>query len=267
LHVNESSGRRLTATVVWNSESPVRVRRPYLARFAGHQVAAAITATPGPGEFELELQRALPLDGLDHAFHLAEFGSEIQVASGTVREFLPEQDLRPAGLAVWFTGLSGAGKTTISTAVRDRLLAEDHLVEVLDGDAIRTTLSKGLGFSRQDRDENIHRIGFLARLLVREGAIVLIAAVSPYRDTRDEVRRDIGPFVEVFVNAPLNVCEQRDVKGLYQKAREGKIHGFTGIDDPYEPPLAPEVECHTDLESVEQSVERVMEQVRLKWGG
>jgi len=128
---------------------------------------------------------------------------------------------------------------------------------VLDGDVVRTNLTKGLGFSKEDRDENIRRIGFVANLLTRHGVIVLVSAISPYREIREEVRGKIGAFVEVFVNAPLSVCEGRDVKGLYQKARSGEIKGFTGIDDPYEPPANPEVECRTDLEELEESVDKV----------
>jgi adenylylsulfate kinase len=122
---------------------------------------------------------------------------------------------------------------------------------------VRTNLTKGLGFSKADRDENIRRIGFVSHLLTRHGVIVLVSAISPYRDIREEVRQKIGDFVEIFVNAPLAVCEGRDVKGLYQKARQGEIKGFTGIDDPYEEPLNPEVECRTDLESLEESVAKV----------
>lgn len=123
---------------------------------------------------------------------------------------------------------------------------------------MRKHLSKGRGFSREDREENIRRIGFVARLLVHNGVIVLVAAISPYRGTRDEVRRSIGDFVEVYVNAPLEVCEQRDSKGLYQQARAGQLRGFTGIDDPYEPPLDPELECCTDRQSVEECVDAVL---------
>jgi adenylylsulfate kinase len=122
---------------------------------------------------------------------------------------------------------------------------------------VRTNLTKGLGFSKADRDENIRRIGFVSHLLTRHGVIVLVSAISPYRDIRGEVRQKIGDFVEIFVNAPLAVCEGRDVKGLYEKARKGEIKGFTGIDDPYEEPLNPEVECRTDLESLEESVVKV----------
>jgi adenylylsulfate kinase len=122
---------------------------------------------------------------------------------------------------------------------------------------VRTNLTKGLGFSKEDRDENIRRIGFVSNLLTRHGVIVLVSAISPYREIREEVRGKIGSFVEVFVNAPLNVCEARDVKGLYKRARAGEIKSFTGIDDPYEPPFNPEVECRTDLETLEESVAKV----------
>ncbi len=165
------------------------------------------------------------------------------------------------GLTVWFTGLSGAGKTTLAHAVFKALQAAGYPVEMLDGDIVRQHLTKGLGFSKEDRDENIRRIGFVAELLTRHGVIVIVSAISPYRQVRQEVRAKIGHFVEVFVNAPLTVCEERDVKGLYKRARAGKIRNFTGIDDPYEPPLAPEVTCHTHLETVEESVAKVLQVV------
>ena len=161
------------------------------------------------------------------------------------------------GVTLWFTGLSGAGKTTITQALEKKLRESNYGIEVLDGDVVRTNLTKGLGFSKADRDENIRRIGFVSHLLTRHGVIVLVSAISPYRDIREEVRQKIGDFVEIFVNAPLAVCEERDVKGLYEKARKGEIKGFTGIDDPYEEPLNPEVECRTDLESLEESVAKV----------
>lgn len=162
------------------------------------------------------------------------------------------------GATVWFTGLSGAGKTTISRAVEQKLREGGYKVESLDGDVVRTNLTKGLGFSKPDRDENIRRIGFVAHLLSRNGVLVLVAAISPYREIRDEVRGRIGDFVEVHVNAPITVCEGRDVKGLYAKARSGEIKGFTGIDDPYEEPLNPEVVCRTDQESIDESVDKVL---------
>lgn len=164
---------------------------------------------------------------------------------------------QPPGVTVWFTGLSGAGKTTISRAVGNRLKSYGQKLEILDGDVVRLNLCKGLGFSKEDRDENIRRVGFVASLLTRNQVTVLVSAISPYREIRQEVRERIGNFVEVYVNAPLQVCEQRDVKGLYKKARAGEIKNFTGIDDPYEPPLNPEVECRTDLETIEESVSKV----------
>jgi adenylylsulfate kinase len=131
-------------------------------------------------------------------------------------------------------------------------------VEILDGDIVRQNLTKGLGFSKEDRDENIRRIGFVSHLLTRNKVIVLVSAISPYRDIRQEVRQRIGDFIEVYVNAPLELCEQRDVKGLYKKARAGEIKQFTGIDDPYEEPLNPDVECRTDLETELESVAKVL---------
>ncbi|WP_009631243.1 adenylyl-sulfate kinase [Synechocystis sp. PCC 7509] len=165
------------------------------------------------------------------------------------------------GVTLWFTGLSGAGKTTISQAVETELRLKGCKVEVLDGDIVRQNLTKDLGFSREDRDENIRRIGFVANLLTRNQVIVLVSAISPYREIRTEVRQRIGNFIEIYVNAPLEVCEQRDVKGLYKKARSGVIKNFTGIDDPYEPPINPDVECSTDKESLEQSVSKVLDQL------
>lgn len=162
------------------------------------------------------------------------------------------------GLTLWFTGLSGAGKTTLNRVIYERLAQRGFPVESLDGDEVRRYLSRGLGFSKTDRDENIRRIGYVARLLTRHGVIVLVSAVSPYRDVRDEVRQTIGSFVEIYVNAPLDICEQRDVKGLYRKARLGELPQFTGIDDPYEPPLHPEIECRTDRETVEESADKIM---------
>jgi adenylyl-sulfate kinase len=165
------------------------------------------------------------------------------------------------GLTVWFTGLSSAGKTTISRALYDTLHTRGHQLERLDGDSVRQRLSKDLGFSKEDRDENIRRIGALAEQLTRGGAIVLVSAISPYRAARDELRRRIGDFLEVWVHAPIEVCEKRDLKGIYRRARAGELHNVTGIDDPYEPPLAPEVECRTDRETLEESVAKVLEAV------
>lgn len=165
---------------------------------------------------------------------------------------------RQQGFTLWFTGLSGAGKSTISGIVREALLERGCLVEVLDGDEVRENLNKGLGFSKEDRDTNIKRIGYVAKLLSRNGVAVITAAISPYRATRDYVRREIGHFVEVYVKCPLEVCIARDVKGLYKKALAGEIKQFTGVSDPYEEPLNPEVVVETDRESAEESAARVI---------
>lgn len=161
------------------------------------------------------------------------------------------------GFTIWFTGLSGAGKSTLSEVIEQRLRVRGRNVEVLDGDIVRTHLSKGLGFSREDRDTNIKRIAFVCGLLTRNGVICISAAISPYRETRDWARKEIGNFVEVYVKCSIDVCRQRDVKGLYKLADEGKLKGFTGVDDPYEEPLHPELIVETDKETVEESVNRI----------
>ena len=163
------------------------------------------------------------------------------------------------GFTLWFTGLSGAGKTTISEIVEKELRERLGRVEVLDGDIVRTNLSKGLGFSRADRDTNILRIGFVAKLLTRNGVAVIVSAISPYKEARDMVRRDIEEdFIEVFVDCPVEVCAQRDVKGLYKKAFAGEIEQFTGVSDPYEPPAAPELVLRTDEEEPHDSARKVI---------
>ncbi|NLN20239.1 MAG: adenylyl-sulfate kinase [Firmicutes bacterium] len=163
-----------------------------------------------------------------------------------------------AGFTLWFTGLSGAGKSTVASVVYEELQHRGIPVELLDGDEVRTHLSKGLGFSRQDRDTNIHRIAFVARLLNRHGVAAIVAAISPYRETRDAVRRQIGNFIEVFVKCPIDVCISRDVKGLYKKALAGEISHFTGVSDPYEEPLNPELILETSLETPSESAAKVM---------
>jgi len=164
------------------------------------------------------------------------------------------------GFTVWFTGLSGAGKTTIADIVERELRERGHKVEVLDGDVVRTHLSKGLGFSKEDRDTNIRRIGWVCELLSRNGVVAIAAAISPYRDVRDEIRSKIANFVEVYVEAPIDVLAERDVKGLYKKAIAGELANFTGVSDPYEPPTNPEVTCYSDgRETPEESAARVME--------
>jgi len=161
------------------------------------------------------------------------------------------------GFTIWFTGLSGAGKSTLSEAIEERLKARGRRVEILDGDIVRTHLSKGLGFSREDRDTNIKRIAFVCGLLTRNGVICISAAIAPYREARQWARQEIGTFVEVYVNCPIEVCRQRDVKGLYKLVDEGKITGFTGVDDPYEEPEHPELIVETSKESIQESVERI----------
>lgn len=163
-----------------------------------------------------------------------------------------------AGVTIWLTGLPSAGKTTLARAFEKRLLAErpDARVEVLDGDVVRTHLTKGLGFSREDRDENVRRIGYVAHLLSRNGVVVLCSVISPYRAVRDELRELMGErFFEVHVATPVAVCADRDVKGLYAKQRAGEISGLTGVDDPYEPPLQPEAVIPTHEQSLDQSVD------------
>jgi adenylyl-sulfate kinase len=166
------------------------------------------------------------------------------------------------GFTLWFTGLSGAGKSTLSAPVAERLREHGHRVEILDGDVVRTNLSKGLGFSKEDRDTNIRRIGFVANLLARNGVAAITAAISPYKEIRDEVRQlvvaDGGGFVEVYVSCPIEVLAERDVKGLYKKALAGEIKNFTGVSDPYEAPVNPEVVIDSSKETVEASVDKIL---------
>ena len=167
------------------------------------------------------------------------------------------------GFTLWFTGLSGAGKTTLTNEIIPQLKARGVKVEVLDGDEVRTNLSKGLGFSKEDRDTNIRRIGYVARLLSRNGVGVIVAAISPYAAVRDEVRKDVeangAAFVEVFVKASLDTLVGRDVKGLYKKAIAGEIANFTGVSDPYEAPEHPEVLVSSDTETVAESAEKIID--------
>jgi adenylylsulfate kinase len=164
------------------------------------------------------------------------------------------------GFCLWFTGLSGSGKTTITTHLVKELRRRGSKLEVLDGDIVRENLSKGLGFSKEDRDTNIRRIAFVADLLSRNGVPVITAAISPYREIRDEARTKMGDrFIEIYTRAPLEVCEERDVKGLYAKARAGEIKEFTGISDPYEPPKNAELVIETDKQSPEESAQQILD--------
>ena len=162
------------------------------------------------------------------------------------------------GFVLWLTGLSGAGKSTVAAKLAPALAERGHRVELLDGDEVRTNLCQGLGFSRQDRDTNIARIGYVAGKLAKHGVAVLVAAISPYRAARDQVRVGVDAFVEVHVAAPVAICAERDVKGLYAKALAGQIPHFTGVSDPYEPPLDPEIILHTEDQTVDESVDQVL---------
>jgi len=165
------------------------------------------------------------------------------------------------GFVLWFTGLSGAGKTTVSRLMAERLRAAGAKVELLDGDEVRLHLSKGLGFSKEDRDENVRRIGYVCELLARNGVVAIAAAISPYRAVREELRSRIPNFVEVFAECPVEVLAQRDVKGLYRKALGGEIGQFTGVSDPYEPPAAPEITIRSAEETPQESADRIWEAV------
>lgn len=161
-------------------------------------------------------------------------------------------------MTLWLTGLPCSGKTTLGREVTKRLKAAGGKAELLDGDVLRHELWHDLGFTREDREENVRRIARLADVLERRGLVAVVSAVSPYRADRRAVRNSSADFIEIYVNAPLAVCEQRDLKGMYRRARKGELKGFTGIDDPYEPPENPEVECRTDLETIEESAAKIV---------
>jgi adenylylsulfate kinase len=166
------------------------------------------------------------------------------------------------GFTVWFTGLSGAGKSTLADMLEEELRGRGLKVEMLDGDIVRTNLSQGLGFSKEDRDTNILRIGFVAHLLTRNGVATIVSAISPYREARNQCRELIGDFVEVFVDAPLDVCVERDVKGLYKKAISGEIPSFTGVSDPYEPPDKPDLVLETDVMSKDECLQLILDKLQ-----
>ncbi len=296
-----SVSNRFVADVIWMSETPLRVNVPYLIKHttqtlcgtvltlfhcldidALQRVSAASLHMNEIGRVEIQTHKPLFFDPYKSnrgtgRFILIDPFSNNTVGAGIIctlsaapwdltcreSEGFPANEIgqHPRGLTVWFTGLSGAGKTTICNALCTELLARGFRVEVLDGDIMRMHLCSDLGFSRRDRNENIRRIGFVAELLTRNGTVVLVSAISPYRAARDAVRAKIGDFLEVHVNAPLSTCEQRDSKGLYKKARAGEISGFTGIDDPYEPPLTPEIVCNTAEETIRASTQKVISKV------
>jgi adenylyl-sulfate kinase len=285
------------ANLNWMSPAPLRVCTPYLLKHADQTFCAAITGVdhrcdPSSGKQEaaaslqgsrigpVEIETHKPMgcdphtlkpatgrfvliDPADH--HTAAEGTILGTSVPLATKCVSAADCpgaatgpQPRGITIWFTGLSGAGKTTIARAVCAGLLARGILVKLLDADELRKQLNRDLGFSKEDRDENIRRIGFAAYLLTRQGVAAVVAAISPYRAVREEVRRSIGNFLEVYVNAPLSVCERRDPKGLYKKARAGEICGFTGVDDPYEPPPSPDIQIDTDQENLEASTDKVV---------
>ena len=289
---------RVTAYLIWMSHAPLRQDTRYLLKHTTKVVCARVNRLNHKidissferleadslqfneiGEVQLDLHRPIFCDPYRSnrttgSFIVIDPFNNDTLAAGMIVDATPARAgealdesaagsrvAQQRGLTVWFTGLSGAGKSTICRAVATELLAHGLQVEVIDGDVIRNYLCKDLGFSKPDRDENIRRIAFVAQLLTRNGTIVLVAAISPYREGRDGARRMIGDFMEVYVSTPLSVCEVRDPKDLYKKARSGKIQGFTGIDDPYEPPLAAEIVCDTDRESTRESSSKVVASV------
>ncbi len=274
--------RSITATVISTTGMPVETGRPYLFQHTNGRLCAVVTRQLAPdkpmrldgvGRVLIETQRpvlcnAFQQDRVTGGFTLIDPHSDATIAAGiieTAEATVPGAE-NHLGMAIWFTGLSSAGKSTLAQRVSEELRALGRRVEVLDGDAVRKHLCKDLGFSKEDRDENIRRIGFVAELAARNGAMAVVAVISPYRAIRDEIRQRIPNFVEVYVNAPLEVCEERDIKGLYRRARAGQLKGFTGIDDPYEPPLSPEVECRTGEEAVDDSVRKVLDCVHARIG-
>ncbi len=250
-------GHCFRAHVQWEHDPPVPLVQPYPLSQGG-RLACATLLTHVDDAAVLEAHRPLDLG----PFQLLQAGSSTVLATGSILAEAGESVIQKPklrrGLTVWFTGLSSAGKSTIARGVYSALEGRGAAVVLLDGDELRRTFCHDLGFSKQDRDENIRRIGFIAELAVRRGEVALVAAISPYRELRQEVRTAINDFVEVYVNAPLAIAESRDLKGIYRRCRAGELHGVTGIDDPYEVPLAPEVECRTDSESISESVARVI---------
>ena len=247
--------------------SPLRLEPTFYCRAC--EALASTRTCPHDASSRVELSgtrvREILREGgtLPHEFTRPEVAEVLREHYGGVRPAAPEAAApRTPGAILWFTGLSGAGKSTLAQAMQQRL-AGAWRVEILDGDEIRTHLSKGLGFSKEDRDTNIRRIGLVARLLARNGVFAITAAISPYRDVRDEIRalaaRDGVPFIEVYAEAEIEALAERDVKGLYRKALAGELAHFTGVSDPYEPPVSPDVVVRSDRESVEASRDRILD--------
>jgi bifunctional enzyme CysN/CysC len=290
------SANSFRARLVWMAESPLDPSRPYLIKHTSQVVCANFTRIVSRlrietmseepvrelqmndiGVVDIDTHRAIHVDTYAEnretgGFIVIDPVSNLTVGAGMIesvnkRQMILRSSSGHIGLTVWLTGLSSAGKSTLCKAIHERLWARGYRVELIDGDEVRRNLSRELGFSKEDRDENIRRIGFLAELLTRNGVISLVGAISPYRKVREEIRSRIPNFLEVYVNAPLGVCESRDVKGLYRRARSGELRAFTGIDDPYEPPLAPDVECRTDLETIVESADKVIEAIEARLHG
>jgi len=289
--------KKIRASLIWMSPSPLRLHTPYLIKHLTQTLCATVVRILHKtdidsfeavdahcleaneiGTVELETHKPMLCEPYSAnrklgSFILIDPVNNYTAAGGLILSVEPydfpvgcSTDVEPPGaagrgLTVWFTGLSGSGKTTICNAVHTELLARGLRAEVLDGDVLRKQLNSDLGFSKEDREENVRRIGFVAQLLSRNGVIVLVAAISPYRLVREEIKNRIQSFLEVHINAPLEVCEERDPKGLYKKARAGLLPGFTGIDDPYEPPLTPDVRCDTHEESIKTCAQKTVSAV------
>jgi bifunctional enzyme CysN/CysC len=287
---------QITANLIWMSGTPLRLNAPYFVKHTTQSLSGSIsrlfhkidieTFKQVPSEtlevneiglVQLEIHKPMLCDRYAQnrttgSFILIDPNENNTVAAGMVVESTPQHSESSAaarhgtvtqhrGVTVWLTGLSGAGKSTIAQGVCTELLARGMRARVLDADLLRQHLNRDLGFSKDDRDENVRRIGFVADLLTRHGVIVLVAAISPYRAAREQVRQTIDNFIEVYVNAPLSICEARDPKGLYKRVRSGEIHSFTGIDDPYEEPLSPDIRLNTHEQPSQASVGVVLEAI------
>lgn len=282
------NSRRLAVTAIWMDSEPADFGKSYLLKHVCGEREARISALRAVvvpdslkrrkgeaieandiAEINLALQDSIIWDPYSEcratgSAILIDAQSQATVAAllfdRTAETAAGEEENKAAteGAVIWLTGLSSAGKTTLAAIIYERLRAEGRQCEWLDGDAIRAQLSRDLGFSRADRNENVRRIGYIAALLSQHGVTVVVSAMSPHRAGRDEVRQKLANFVEVYVNAPVGVCRARDVKGLYRLAAEGRLQHLSGLDDPYEAPLTPEVECRTDVETVSESADKIL---------